>query len=51
MSFILPISGTFETLEAEVSLVTALIGLFNKGPVYYSLCLSKITLLLSVNPP
>jgi hypothetical protein len=41
INFILPISGMFDTLEADVILVTALIGLFERGPVFYSLILSN----------
>jgi hypothetical protein len=50
INFILPMSGTFETLEVVVTLVTALIGLFANGPDFASLTLSKAFLFYSVKP-
>ena len=51
ISFIFPISGTFETLDADVIRVTALMGLLTNGPLLYSLILSNAFLFYSVRAP
>lgn len=50
INFIFPISGTFDTLDADVTLVTALIGLLDYGPLLRSLILSNAILFDSVRP-
>ena len=50
MSFILPSSGRFDILELLVTLVAALIGLLERGPLLVSLILSKSYLFYSVKP-
>jgi hypothetical protein len=44
ISFILPSYGTLVTLELPVTLLAALIGLLDRGPLLASLILSNISL-------